>query len=113
MRRRFFFLYFFFLLLQSQAQHPDTLLRLQNPAHDTVRQAVKKEFERWQDSVAAARIQANVKKNGQSLDEFLKSMEGKEKAGRRQRYVRIVLGVFFLLLAGLGFLRRHRQSRRV
>lgn len=92
------------------AQSNDTIITIKDSTREEVRQTVKEEFERWQDSVQAERIRENVKKNGKSLDVFLKEMEEKEAARKRQLYVRIGLGAVFLIALVLAFARRRKKT---
>lgn len=101
-------LLFFAPAVNGQAQ--DTTITLTNTDRDSVRQLVKQEFERWRDSVQAARIKQNVEKNGKSLDAFLIEMKEREKAEKRQLYVRIGVGVLFLTVLTLGLARWRRMK---
>lgn len=92
------------------AQHPDTVITITDSSHEAVRQIVKKEFERWQDSMRAVRIKEDVKKYGKSLDAFLQEMKEKEKAQKRQLYFRIGVGVLFLIVLAVGLARRKRKK---
>ena len=107
------FLLFAALLLLSpplHAQAGDTVIKISDSGREAVRQTVKTEFERWQDSMKAVRIKEDVKKHGKSLDAFLQEMSEREKAEKRQRNFRIGLGVLFLLVLALGLARRKRKK---
>lgn len=71
---------------------------------------VKREFERWQDSMKAVRIKENVQKHGKSLDAFLQEMRDKEKAQKRQRLFHIGLGVALLVALAIGLVRWRKNS---
>lgn len=95
--------------ISVNAQSNDTVISLQDSTREEVRQTVKKEFERWQDSVQAERIKENVKKNGKSLDVFLQEMREKEEARKRQWYFRIGLGTLFLVVVVVGIVRTRKR----
>ena len=97
----------FFIPAKTQSQ--DTVLIVKDSTREEVRQTVKKEFERWQDSVQAERIKQNIKKNGKSLDAFLQEMQKEEKARKRQLYIRIGFGAAFLAALIIIFLRRRKE----
>lgn len=91
------------------AQKHDTTITVTNATQDSVRQLVKKEFERYRDSMEALRIKQNVAKNGKSLDAYLQEMKEEEKARQRQVYFGIGFGVIFLLILAVGFARRKKK----
>ena len=92
------------------AQHSDTVITLTDSTRETVQQTVKKEFERWQDSMRAVRIKEDVKKHGKPLDAFLEEMKEQEKAQKRQLYFRLGVGVLFLIVLAVGLARRKRKN---
>lgn len=112
MRALLLFAAFLPFLLSSPlyAQTGDTLIKVSDSSREAVRQTVKTEFERWQDSMKAVRIKEDVQKHGKSLDAFLQEMNEREKAEKRQRNFRIGLGVFFLIVLALGLARRKRKK---
>jgi hypothetical protein len=91
------------------AQNNDTTIELNDSSRQAVRQSVKNEFERWQDSVQAARIKREVEKNGKPLDVFLQEMKEQENSRKRQLYYRIGLGVLFLIVLVIGLARRRKR----
>ena len=97
--------------ISAAAQSNDSVLTIKDSTREEVRQTVKKEFERWQDSVQAQRIKENVKENGKSLDDFLQEMQEKEEARKRQLYIRIGLGSILLIALVVALLRRRKKSQ--
>ena len=93
------------------AQKNDTTITVTNATQDSVRQLVKKEFERYRDSMEALRIRQNVARNGKSLDAYLQEMQEREKARQRQIYFRIGFAVIFLIILAVGFARRRKKNR--
>jgi hypothetical protein len=99
-----------FLLLVttvSIAQPGDTFL----PGIDTAKSIgqTEKEAQRWRDSIDAVRIRTNVQKAGKPLDAFLQEMREREKARKRQVYIRVGLVSLFLVVLIVGLLRRTKK----
>jgi hypothetical protein len=111
--RFFSVLILFTLLLISPfltAQSNDTDFKVEDQSRDAVRELVKKEFSRWQDSVKAERIKKEVAKHGKPLDVFLQEMREREKAQKRQLYFRIGLGVAFLIVLAISLFRKGKKT---
>lgn len=89
------------------AQPTDTLLSGKDS--NQIRTVVRKEVQRWRDSMDAVRIKTDVQKHGKPFDAFLAEMRERESKQMRQLYVRIGLGVAFLIVVLVGFLRRRRK----
>jgi len=91
------------------AQTGDTVITVTDTTRQSVREAAKREFERWQDSMRAVRIKEDVKKHGKSLDAFLEEMREKERAEKRQTLFRIGIGVLFLIVLAVSLARRRKK----
>ncbi|MBB1282874.1 hypothetical protein HRH25_00690 [Flavisolibacter sp. BT320] len=69
-----------------------------------------KEIQRWKDSLEKERIYRNLEQHGQPLNDFLQEMREAEEKRKRNVYIRIGLGVLFLLILLIGFIRRRRKG---
>ncbi len=102
-------LFLLFIIATSlHAQSNDTAKKAAESTRNAVRQPAK--IIRLQDSVQAERIIRQVQKNGKPLDAFLQERREKEKARKRQQYLRIGLGAAFLIVLALILARRRKKA---
>lgn len=100
-----------FTLFFSQAaftQSTDSLAKRIDSNARVLEQSAK-DIQRWEDSLAKEKIFRNLEQHGQPLDVFLKERREAESKQKRQLYLRVGLGILFLLFVIIEFVRRRKR----
>jgi uncharacterized protein YxeA len=99
---------FIALLISVMVSSQDTIPPFRSDSvSDTIKQTDSL-FKKQQDE----NLQRSPEQNNQNSDAFLKEQKERDKKQKQQIYLRIAMGIFFLILLIAGLLRR-RKSRAV
>ena len=88
----------------SHGQNTDSLSR----SIDSQARAIQK----LEDSVYRLKMQRTIDQNSQTIDQFLADYKERQAKEKRQRYIRIGLGIAFLAALIYGWARKRKQQKK-
>jgi uncharacterized membrane protein YcjF (UPF0283 family) len=105
---RLFFCFSLFFPQATYTQTTDSLAKRIDANAKSIEQSAQA-IQRWKDSLEKEKIYRNLAQHGQPLDEFLQERREAEEKRKRQLYLRIGLGILFLLFVIAELVRRRKR----
>lgn len=104
MRKILFFSFLILTFLHPHAQ--DSLSKSQNTETGNYRTAIDSMYQAYNDSMIKIESERNIR----NLNEFMARQNERQQKEKKRMYIRIGLGVFFLVILIIGLRRRSKKQ---